>query len=306
MQGKLWTLVAFTTLGGVAAADVPQPERITESAASRRGVAQAYLVAPSGGELTGEMKFITADPVFGAEPLRFSDLGLFGVSGRYSVLPKLELSAHASFLAKQPSFTDEKPWQSVGFGLRTPLGKRAAVALTGSGGHLIDHAGAWMENALTLQWRKPIASVMTFDVTGGINGLGVTAPKSTSAFVGEVAVTTSALFREPSGHWGSWIGIGYALPVYAHGVDPTTGITIDPQPRLDLRMGTVLSLVRDWDVFAELTVVDRGDLANPATRMPILDGGFDQRQLILGVTRHITGKPRRPNHDDDAMQLSAR
>ena len=37
-------------------------------------------------------------------------------------------------------------------------------------------------------------------------------------------------------------------------------------------------------------MIDRGDLANPATRLPILDGGFDQKQIVFGVVRHIEGK----------------
>jgi hypothetical protein len=28
-------------------------------------------------------------------------------------------------------------------------------------------------------------------------------------------------------------------------------------------------------------------MQNPATELPILDGGFDQRQVVIGVTRHF-------------------
>jgi len=307
MNTKLGTLLVLATLGGTAAAedDATRPGLAVESV-SRRGVAQDFLVLPSGGELTGQMRFVTAEPVFGDEPLRFSDLALFGLAARWSLFRKLEISGQVDFLAKQPSFTDEKPWQSVGLGLRSPLGRRAALAISGAGGHLIDHAGMWTKTGITLQWRKPIARVLTFDVAGGIDGVGITAPSSTSAFITEVAVSTSALFREPSGHWGSWIGIGYAIPVTSRGTDPTTGLAVDPQPRLDLRVGTVLSLVREWDLFAEFAVVDRGDLGDPSTRLPILDGGFDQRQVILGVTRHITGKKQRRHDDDEVLELSRR
>jgi len=38
------------------------------------------------------------------------------------------------------------------------------------------------------------------------------------------------------------------------------------------------------DVWLRAAVVDRGDLAVPASVLPILDGGFDQQQLTLGVT----------------------
>jgi hypothetical protein len=316
MQSKLpWTLLALGTLAGTASADVdiaPAPitkgEVLTmDSGGSRRGVSQDYMVLPSGGELTGSMRFITAEalPGFGEdEKLRFSDLALFTVGGRYSLFSKLELSASGSFLAKQTSATDEKPWQSVGVGLRSPIGKRVALAISGSGGHLIDHEGSWIAESLMLQWRKPIAKILTFDVAGGIEGIGITAPKETNAFMTELSVTGSALFREPHGHWGAWVGMGYALPVHVRGVDPTTDLPIDPQARLDFRIGTVISLNK-WDLFAELAIVDRGDHSNPATRLPVLDGGFDQRQIILGVTRHIEGK-KKQHHGDDAYEMAAR
>jgi hypothetical protein len=309
MTAKLhWTLVALVTLGGIAAAETDDGPRATSDVvmeSSHRGVAQDYLVLPSGGELTGQMRFVTSEPIFGDQPMRFSDLALFGLAGRWSLFSKLELSGQVDFLAKQPSFTSEKPWQSVGFGLRSPIGRRVALAISGAGGHLIDHAGMWTSESLTLQWRKPIAEVLTFDVAGGVNGVALTAPRSTSAFLTELSVTASALFREPSGHWGSWIGIGYAIPVSARGEDPTTGLAIDPQPRLDFKIGTVLSLVREWDLFAEFAIVDRGDLSDATTRLPVLDGGFDQHQVVLGVTRHVTG-PRHRRHDDDAMQIGTR
>ncbi len=74
-------------------------------------------------------------------------------------------------------------------------------------------------------------------------------------------------------------------------------------------MGTVLSAVKKWDIYVDLAIVDRGDLANPATRLPILDGGFDQTQVIFEVTRHIEYK-RKPRYDDDydgdgAMRLGS-
>ncbi len=318
MQGKLhWTLLAVASLGGtsVARAEVevaPAPSPITTGESLRldgsaRGVAQDYMVLPAGAELTGSMRFITspAVPGFGnEEALRFSDLALFSIGGRYALLSKLELSASASFLAKQPSVSDEKPWQSVALGLRSPLGKRTALAINGSGGHLIDHQGAWSAESITLQWRKPIAEILTFDVSGGLEGIGITAKSSTRAFVTELATNGSALFREPNGHWGAWIGIGYAIPVNVHGTDPTTGLEIDPQARLDFRIGTVISLDK-WDLFVEAAIVDRGDLSNPATRLPVLDGGFDQRQVVFGVTRHLDMKRRR-HRSDDAYELSQR
>jgi hypothetical protein len=298
------TLVAVAVLGGTAMADDDTlPAASTgESVAvsgSRRGVAQDYLVLPSGGEVTGQMRFITSDAVLGSTPLKFTDLALFGLDARWSLFSKLEIAGQVDFLPKQPSYTDEKPWQSVGVTMRSPIGRHVALAISGGGGHLIAHTGKWTREALSLEWRKPIEKdILTFDVQGGIDGLALSAPKtSASAFITEVAVQTSALFREPSGHWGAWLGIAYAVPVKSTGRDPTTDLKIDPQPRLDFHIGTVLSLVPKWDLYVDLAFIDRGDVGDPATRLPILDGGFDQRQIMFGVTRHISSK--RSTHDYD-------
>lgn len=306
-----WTLATLTTLGA-ARARADDAEPTTDALAvqpgvtlaverSHRGVAQEYLVLPSGGELSGQMRFVMAQPVFSADPVRFSDLALFGLGGRWALHPRLEVSGTVNFLAKQPSFTDEKPWQSVGLGLRTPLGPRSALALAGAGGHLIDHSGMWTQESLSLEWRKPIARMMTFDLAGGANAVSLSAPGKSTALVGEVAASAQVLFHADR-IWGSWVGVGYALPVLARGMDPVRGVELDPQPRLDLRIGTVLSLVKEWDVFAELAIIDRGDLGNAATTLPMLDGGFDQQQVILGVTRHIEGSRRRT----DPMMISQR
>jgi hypothetical protein len=308
MTKLTWTLSALVSLAGIAAADEDSPavetsDVIRGGGGSHRGIAQDYLVAPSGGELTAQMRFLMTEPSLGGEAMKFSDLALFGLGGRWSLFSKLELSLEASFLAKQPSFTDEKPWQSIGGAIRSPIGKRAALQISAAGGHLIDHEGMWTKEALIVEWRKPIMEMLQFDLAGGVDGVSLSAPNAPSAFITEVAFSTSALFRVPNGVWGGWVGMAYAIPVAFRGEDPTTGASVDPQPRLDFRIGTVLSLVKEWDLFAEFAIVDRGDMEDPATRLPILEGGFDQQQVILGVTRHIEAKRPRRN---DAMQIGAR
>jgi hypothetical protein len=287
-----WTLAVLVSLGGSALADVDSKEGTTEAAmvsSSRRGVADDYLVLPSGGELDAQIRFITANQAFGEGPLRFTDLALCGLAGRYSLFSKLEVSARVDVLPKQPAGLDEKVWQSVGVGLRSPLGKYVSLALSGGGGHLISHQGMWTREAFTLEWKKPIdEEFLAFDVQAGVDGLGLQAPNTRdSAFLTEVAVQSNWLFRVPHGEWGAWGGVAYAVPVQHSGNDPTTGIPIDPQPRLDFHAGTVLSLVQEWDLYAEFAVIDRGDAMHPATQLPILDGGFDQKQIVFGIVRHI-------------------
>jgi hypothetical protein len=302
------TFAALVSLGGAAAADSGTPDAAGMAAEavsverSHRGVAQDYLVLPSGGELTAQMKFLTADAMLDGGELKFTDLALFGLSGRWSLFTKLELAASVQLLPKQPSFTDEKPWQSVGFSLRSPLGRHVAIALAGGGGHLLQHQGMWVGESLTIEWKKSISEdFLAFDVQAGVNGLGLSSKNTTdsTAYLTEASLRTTALFHEPRGHWGGWIGIGYALPVQSSGRDPTTEMPIDPQPRLDFHMGTVLALVPKWDIYIDFAIRDRGDRENPETRLPILDGGFDQKQIIFGITRHIEGRKKPHDYDED-------
>jgi hypothetical protein len=300
-----WTLMALAALGSTTASAEPAPpvpyaaaEVLTSGEGSARGVAQDYLVLPAGGELTGQLKFVTADALLGGLPLKFTDLALLGLSGRWSLHPRLEVAASADFLPKQPSYTDEKVWQSAGASVRTPIGRSMALAVAGGGGHLLGHTGLWANEAVTLEWKKRIVPrLFDFDVAGGVAGTHI-ADRGQSAFLGEVAVRGQWLFHEPTGHVGGWVGVAYALPVYKRGSDPTTSMAIDPQPRMDFHVGAVLAVDERWDLFADLAFVDRGDLAAPQTRLPILDGGFDQRQILFGVTRHvIRGRPVRPSPD---------
>jgi len=299
-----WTFAVLATLGGTALADPePQPgeELLALSAprASARGVARDYLVAPDGGELTGEMKFVLADAMPNGPALKFTDLAMFDVVGRWSLFGKLEISGSADFLPKQPSFSDEHAWQSAGGAIRAPLGERAAIMISGGGGHLLDHAGAWSREALGLEWKKPIdPEFLNFDVQAGVDGVTLSAPHTQGAELTELSVQTSALFHAPNGSCGAWLGIGYAIPVQWTGLDPTTGMSLDPQPRVDFHAGVVLAIEKTWDLFADFAVIDRGDLANPATRLPILDGGFDQKQILFGVTRHISGSRARPEYSE--------
>jgi hypothetical protein len=61
---------------------------------------------------------------------------------------------------------------------------------------------------------------------------------------------------------------------------------------LNLEGGAALSLHSDgWNVYASYTIVDRGELDKPETTLPILDGGFDQHQVVIGVQYRFEPKP---------------
>jgi hypothetical protein len=312
----MWrTLLVVSTLGALsypvtAAAEPPtqDAEPMHELAAETvaiepGGVAQSYLVLPTGAELGTDLKLITADSLAGM-PVKFSDLALFTARGRIAIGGRVDLSIDTTLLPKQPSFTDEKAWQSVAGTARVAIGDYHALVLGVGGGHLLDHGGEWIESTIALERRKPLTEYMSFDLRAGWDLIDLDAVES-SAHVGELSFQVATHFHDPTGHIGGWLGVAYAVPVWSGGVDPTDGLAVDPQPRLDLHVGCVLVPVAEWDVYIDGAVIGRGDAQNPATRLPILDGGFSQRQVTLGLVRHFEKHHHR--HDDDLdSAISAR
>jgi hypothetical protein len=296
----LGLMCASPTAWADGSADTPargEAVELSSAVVEFRGVAQNYLVLPSGAELGADLKLVTADS-FAGMPLHFADLALFTVDGRLALGGRVDVSGATTFVPKQPSYTDEKVWQSAAGDVRVALGHAYALALSGAGGHLLSHTGEWLSSSLVLERRKPLTDYMSFDLRGGFDAVSITASESTAS-LGEVGVAAAAHFRDPWGHAGAWLGVAYALPLAWSGTDPTTGLAIDPQPRLDLHLGVVLSPVADWDVYIDGAVIDRGDASNPATRLPILDGGFSQRQITLGVVRHFKPTRHVGHHSDD-------
>jgi hypothetical protein len=87
----------------------------------------------------------------------------------------------------------------------------------------------------------------------------------------------------------------------------------DGLARRSFDLGTTLGLsvgawarsrTTGWELFAILTVVDRGELDDPSTQLPILDGGFDQTQLSLGV-QHRFQPPDPPRPESGACGAGA-
>ena len=71
----------------------------------------------------------------------------------------------------------------------------------------------------------------------------------------------------------------------------TDTLFLDPSVQLGLYVGGVVSpRGSNWDLFVVYSFVDRGDLERPETTLPILDGGFDQRQLAIGVQHRFGAK----------------
>lgn len=243
-----------------------------------------HIIMPSGQlEVAGEMAFVTADPWLGHSAIRFTDLGLFRARARRAFSRRLELFLGTELLAKQPADVSEPVWQGAHGGLRLAFSKVFAAELGGGGGPLLAHAGAWWVLSPSLLAKVRIGEYVRFAAHAG-DTFTVLERKPRAGWLEELGAGGEVQWGDE--HGSLWLGVDYAVPV---GWGPRSSGRLqpgelDPRVRVGLSFGGVLSVGHTgWDVYATYSIIDRGELNAPATTLPILDGGFDQRQTIFGV-----------------------
>ena len=297
----LGCLVALGVAAGAASPASAQvrdaaPAVSTGDAVELSGTARSYvadwLVNPERQlEIGGELTFVTAPespfPAAPGEPgrkLRLTDVGLFQPHVRYSTGGHIEVAAALSLLAKQPSYLDEPVVQAGSLGLRDGLGHSWALWATGAGGQLLGDAGNWGSLAVGAQARTSIDRTIRFQASlGGAATQLYAGDDSGRPWFAEIVAHGEAVLRSPRGEVGTWLGVDYRVPVAHDG--GTVGL--DPSVRLGLQVGALIGYVDKWDLYVAASAVNRGDIEDPRTTLPILDGGFDQTQIMFGGARRF-------------------
>lgn len=260
-----------------------------------RGIAEDFLVLPSGLDVGARLRLITAEDALGSGKLKLTDLVLFDVTAAWAFARRFQLDLRLSVLPKQPSITDEEVFQGAALAVRRELTARVGLAVSGSVAPLLGLDGLAFGGGASIFHKRRLNEVVAFSFTGGA-GAQFFRPSSgvddDPPYLLEGTGHFELQVRVPDGFWGGWLGAGYSLPIAEDGLDPVSGMALDPQPRLDLSIGTGVQLSKRWDLSFDASILDRGDLAEPATRLPILDGGFDQIQLAISLTRRVELKKR--------------
>jgi hypothetical protein len=257
---------------------------------------------PSGHlEVAGEMAFLMSQASPYAERLGLTDLALFRVNLRRSFADWFELYAGGELLPKQPTSTHASAFEGVHFGAQAEFAKGFGAALGIAVGPLFGADGVFYRTGPGLSWKPTVSDYLRFVVGAGnawtiLDYRGTT---SSAFWLGEVVTHAETQFGDNNA--SMWVGMDYAVPFasrpHASAPDPERRY-LNPQVRLNLEVGGTLSLHADgWDVYASYTFVDRGELDKPETTLPILDGGFDQQQIAIGVEYRFEPKRR---HDEPA------
>jgi hypothetical protein len=268
-----------------------------------RAAARGWLVEPKGSwSLGGALRFLMASGGLGTTSVHFGDAVLLGLSGSWSPTDWNQILAGVSLLPMQPTDSREWAWQGDSLGDRVSFWKHFAIAVDGAiGPVLVDHS-LWQAAGLALEANANSngtydGSSMVF--TGWLGG-NVTTYKLHDAadrtWLDTVFVDGQVTLRDPDGQCcAAWLGTRYSIPV-AEGPtqsspDPRNGQFLAPRPWVTFRLGGTLSYIRQWDFWGELDVIARGDLSRPGTTLPILDGGFNQTLVEIGLTRHFGSEP---------------
>lgn len=257
-----------------------------------------WAVGPPGWDMGGELRLLTSDQgVGGGAPLKLSDVGLLRAKVRVTASRRIEASGAVDLLAKQPSYTDELVVQGATFGVKVAVSRKWALATSVAGGPTLDDSGFWGSGGTALVYRSHPDETLSFQVSAGASATALSLDgDGDDPWLTEASAGGMIMIHSPNGWFGMWLGGGLNVPVvHADAIEPAT--------RLDLTVGTVYAVVPDWDIYLEAGIFDRGDAGHPATQLPILDGGFDQRTIMVGVSRRFAGKSRDRDRSGDALLL---
>lgn len=296
MKALCPALIAVCALPSLASADTDKAvidegaSTISLARGDLRGKSGDWMIMPAGMyTVGGALSFVTApeSPFEADSELRFTDLVLTTLTGRYSIGGRAEIGAAIDLLPKQPAGRDDWVWQRAQLSGRVGFARRYAGFVGLSAGPMFGGDGLWTSGSGGVEAQKSIHETLVFHGTAGAS-VTTLHPESTMAeraWFGEVIVGGEMIFRVPNGMAAGWIGTGFHFPVAAN--DGRVDFELDPQTRANFSLGTVLSYIDDWDIAFGIDVIDRGDVSDPATTLPILTGGFDQVSLVLGVTRRF-------------------
>ncbi|MBP8807657.1 MAG: hypothetical protein KBG48_25875 [Kofleriaceae bacterium] len=257
---------AMVTLGGVTDA---------------RSYAKDWLVAPPGYHIGGELRFITAGTSPDGPRIKFTDLAILRLHGRTTLGRRIELAGSLDLLAKQPDSRTDLFFQGGGFGLKVATSRRTAITAAASGGPTMGDDGFWASVGTGVTHRSRIEKFLAFQYGGGASATGLRLGEAPTEWQAGLAGTSELIFHTPHGEWAMWLGFDLELPI-------VHSDALDPRSRLGVTIGQVFAAVRDWDLYASFSWRDRGTTDLPATTLPIVDGGFDQKQFAIGLTRRFS------------------
>ncbi len=236
-----------------------------------------------GYEVGASLDFLTRDRAPGESALKFTDVVLFRVHGLMSIGRRVELFGGVDLLPKQPSFTDELVWQGAMVGTRVSFTKKLSAYVRGQGGPALGRDGYWAIGEIAARSQLHLAERVLFwesTLGGTYTQLFPDDDDRIKLWQTELLAQSGIAIRERRGFFAAWLTFGFHFPL-------AVGRELDPQTRVSVQLGMLIGVTKALDFFAEIQILDRGDLQDPRTTLPILAGGFDQNRFVFGFNRRF-------------------
>ena len=256
-----------------------------------------------GYELGASLDFLTRDAIAGTpgpaeKALKFTDVVLFRVHGLLAIGRRVELFGGIDLLPKQPSFTDELVWQGALAGVRIGFPRKLSAYARTQIGPGLGRDGYWTMAEAAVQAKLDVAERILFwesTLGGTYTKLFPDEPVSKRFWQTELLAETGLAIRDKRGFFATWLTFSFHFPLVSRPLDrdpdPDRG-ALDPQTRVGVSLGFLAGVTRALDFFFEVSTLDRGDLDDRRTTLPILSGGFDQRRILFGFNRRFGSRRR--------------
>lgn len=293
--------VSLALLLAMAPIELPeQTVRVTEhtplysTAASgvrttREFVADLELI-PGERRVGMELSFLTSPEGLNGRPQRFTDLVASRFDARASLGQRLELGGWVEFLPKQPFPGGQPVFRGGALVSHLQLARRGSLYLGATGAPLVGATGAALELGagwLARRFFDPERRYLAFagalggqwtDLVGHAGG-----PR-----IAEVVADGALQFLMPGNEVGFGLEVGTVLAVPAWHRGRAFWLAgsppFDARTRSHFYLAGYLTVGPRWDLFVRWSILDRGDAAAPATRLPLLRGGYDQTELTFGLS----------------------
>lgn len=254
-----------------------------------------------GQEVGASLDFLTRDGASNARAFKFTDVVLFRLHMLVAIGRSTEVFAGVDLLPKQPSDSDESKWQTALLGVRHTIDRHFAAYGRAQGGPGLGNDGLWLAGEAAVQARMHLAErVLFWESALGGEYTRLFPADDAKAWNAELLAQTGIALRERHGYFAGWLNFAFHFPLAHRGqvvvpADPpamTTRQALDPQTRVGMSLGALVGVTDGLDLFLELSILDRGDLVDPTTTLPILEGGFDQRRIVFGFNRRFGSRRR--------------
>ncbi|MBT8496535.1 MAG: hypothetical protein KJO07_26035 [Deltaproteobacteria bacterium] len=281
------------------------------SSSTPRGFLADQAVVPGHWEAGTSVTFSTATGLPSDAQVDLPNTARLGLQGRLSIGESFELAGSLALPPKRDEVTDDPPLVGGSLMGRYAVHRRHALYLRAEADRLLriggpKDDGMWAQAAagwdgrsfmdrrqrwLAFSWNLGASAGQAVGAGGseqpwlveGVAGLGL----HVLASFGDqgVGLTLGSDFRFPFADGGRayWA---------------TDAPEINAQTRVDLHSSLFVTLATGWSIVTTFAYRDRGDAGSPESILPVLGGGFDQTQFLVGFSYGGTRK------SDRVMELA--